>query len=100
MRAGKSTAYGEAGAVPKCFVTTHWSVVLKAGHGDSLQSSQALEQLCRGYWYPLYAYVRRSGHSATDAQDLTQEFFQRLLASNWIGRADPAKGRRGVQREC
>jgi DNA-directed RNA polymerase specialized sigma24 family protein len=93
MGAGKSSEHDQGVSVPRCFLTTHWSVVLQASHGDSTQASQALEQLCRGYWYPLYAYVRRRGYSAAEAQDLTQEFFQRLLASNWIGRADRTKGR-------
>jgi RNA polymerase sigma-70 factor (ECF subfamily) len=49
--------------------------------------------LCRAYWYPLYAYVRRHGHAPADAEDLTQEFFTRLLASDYLARADPEKGR-------
>lgn len=61
------------------FVTTHWSVVLVAGEGSSPQAAAALEELCRAYWYPLYAYVRRRGYAAHDAQDLTQAFFARLL---------------------
>ncbi len=56
------------------FVTTHWSVVMAAGQGDSGQAADALEQLCQTYWYPLYAYVRRQGHGPQDAEDLTQEF--------------------------
>jgi RNA polymerase sigma-70 factor (ECF subfamily) len=75
------------------FVTTHWSVILSAREADSPQQSVALEELCRSYWYPLYAYVRRRGYSVEDAQDLTQEFFARLLARNWVGSANPAKGR-------
>ena len=75
------------------FTATHWSVVLAAGHSSLPGSQEALETLCRTYWYPLYAYVRRRGHSPEDAQDLTQEFFARLLAGNWVGDADPAKGR-------
>ena len=75
------------------FVTTHWSVVLTASRGDTIQARRALEQLCRIYWYPLYTYVRRRGHSPPDAQDLTQEFFARLLERNWLARADQAKGR-------
>jgi RNA polymerase sigma factor (sigma-70 family) len=75
------------------FVTTHWSVVLKAGRQDTPQATGALEQLCRVYWYPLYAYVRRRGYSPPDAQDLTQEFFARLLERNWLARADHARGR-------
>ena len=76
-----------------CFVTTHWSVVVTAGHSDTPRSQAALEKLCRAYWYPLYAYARRRGHAPEDAQDLTQEFFARLLARNWVGSADPEKGR-------
>jgi RNA polymerase sigma-70 factor (ECF subfamily) len=68
-------------------------VVLSAGEKDSPQWSAALETLCRSYWYPLYAYVRQRGHSPEDAQDLTQEFFTRLLARNWIGSVDPHRGR-------
>ena len=75
------------------FVTTHWSVVLAAGHSDTPRAQAALEKLCRAYWYPLYAFVRRRGHSIEDAQDLTQEFFARLLAHNWVGKADRCKGR-------
>ncbi|MBP8261472.1 MAG: sigma-70 family RNA polymerase sigma factor [Verrucomicrobia bacterium] len=75
------------------FVTTHWSVVLRAGSKETAQSRNALEQLCRVYWYPLYAHVRRRGHSPEDAQDLTQEFFARLLERQWLARADPASGR-------
>jgi RNA polymerase sigma-70 factor (ECF subfamily) len=75
------------------FLTTRWSLVFSARELDSPQGSVALEELCRSYWYPLYAYVRRRGYSLEDAQDLTQEFFARLLARNWVGSANPAKGR-------
>ena len=75
------------------FVTTHWSVVLTAGRSDTTRARAALERLCATYWPPLYAYVRRRGHSPADAQDLTQEFFARLLEQKWVGDADPAKGR-------
>ena len=75
------------------FVTTHWSVVLTAGRTDTTRARGALERLCQTYWYPLYAYVRRRGYSPEDAQDLTQEFFARLLEHNWIGRADQQRGR-------
>jgi RNA polymerase sigma-70 factor (ECF subfamily) len=68
-------------------------VVLTAGHSDTPRARVALETLCQTYWYPLYAYVRRRGHSPEEAQDLTQEFFARLLARNWVGSADPEKGR-------
>jgi RNA polymerase sigma-70 factor (ECF subfamily) len=75
------------------FVTTHWSLVLSAGRSDSTRAQNALAQLCQTYWYPLYAYARARGHSREDAQDLTQEFFARLLAHDWVGKADRAKGR-------
>ena len=61
------------------FVTTHWSVVVTAGRRDTTRANIALEKLCQAYWYPLYVYVRRRGHTADEAQDLTQEFFARLL---------------------
>jgi RNA polymerase sigma factor (sigma-70 family) len=76
-----------------CFVTTRWTVVLKAGRNDTPRAQDALSRLCETYWYPLYAYARRRGHSPEDAQDLTQEFFARLLEHNWVGDADRAKGR-------
>jgi len=86
-----SEASGEArGPV---FVTTQWSVVLAAARSDTTQAQAALEKLCRTYWYPLYAYVRRRGHAAPDAQDLTQAFFARLLARHWVGDADRERGR-------
>ncbi len=66
---------------------------MAAGRGHSTQAADALEQLCRTYWYPLYAFVRRQGHGAPDAEDLTQEFFSRFLAKEYFGRADPALGR-------
>jgi len=75
------------------FATTHWSVVLSAQGRDSPQSAEALETLCRAYWYPLYAYVRRQGYPPEDAQDLTQEFFARLLAGNYVAAAQPGNGR-------
>lgn len=75
------------------FVTTHWSVVLAARDKDSPQSAEALEELCRAYWYPLYAFVRRQGHSPHDAQDLTQEFFARLLRKDYLQVVAREKGR-------
>jgi RNA polymerase sigma-70 factor (ECF subfamily) len=75
------------------FATTRWSVVLAAGHGDTSHAHDALAHLCRSYWYPLYAYARRRGQSPHDAQDLTQEFFARLLQGNWVAQADRQRGR-------
>jgi RNA polymerase sigma-70 factor (ECF subfamily) len=74
------------------FATTHWSEVLKARPEDP-ESAVALEALCRNYYYPLYAYVRRRGYLPHDAQDLTQEFFARLLQRPFLSRVGPEKGR-------
>jgi RNA polymerase sigma-70 factor (ECF subfamily) len=78
---------------PRAFPNTRWSVVLAARQRPSAESAVALEAICRAYWYPLYAFVRQSGHSPHDAQDLTQEFFCRLLEKRWLDTADPDKGR-------
>src|SRR4051812_17807211 len=67
---------------PDVFATTHWSVVLAAGDAALPEAAAALETLCRTYWYPLYAFVRRKGHTPHDAEDLTQAFFARLLQKN------------------
>lgn len=78
---------------PRVFPVTQWTVVLAAGATPSPESAAALERLCQAYWYPLYAFVRRSGYSPADAEDLAQEFFARLLEHNWIAYADRHKGR-------
>ena len=75
------------------FQTTHWSVVLAAGQAGAPRAEAAIENLCRTYWYPLYAYVRRQGHNAHDAQDLTQEFFARMLEKRYLQLADRERGR-------
>ena len=75
------------------FVTTHWSVVLSAQDPGSPRCLEALETLCRTYWYPLYAYARRAGHGPADAEDLTQGFFARLLEKDYLNSAERAKGR-------
>ena len=75
------------------FATTHWSVVIAAGDASHEGAQNALSQLCEAYWYPLYAYVRRQGFSAPDAQDLTQAFFARLLEKQSLGVADPERGK-------
>jgi len=80
-------------ATPRVFPNTRWSVVLAATRTPSPESAAALEILCQAYWYPLYAYVRRCGKSPHDAQDLTQEFFCRLLERRWLDSADREKGR-------
>ncbi len=75
------------------FATTHWSVVLAAGERNNSEAAAALEALCRAYWYPLYVFVRREGHTPENAQDLTQDFFYRLLEKDYIGNADRRRGK-------
>ncbi len=82
------------GAVgPPLFATTHWSVVLAAANERTPEAAAALEQLCRTYWYPLYAYVRHRGHKPEDSKDLTQEFFHQLLRKHYLAQVDPQKGK-------
>jgi RNA polymerase sigma factor (sigma-70 family) len=83
----------EAQAHRGIFATTHWSVVLEAARQDSPKAAQALEQLCRDYWYPIYAFIRRRGHPPEAAEDLTQEFFARLLAGKYLSAVHPEQGR-------
>lgn len=78
---------------PGSFHTTRWSLVFQAGQKDSPQQQAALAALCQAYWYPLYAFVRRGGKPPADAEDLTQQFFARLLERNFLDRADRNKGR-------
>ena len=75
------------------FATTHWSVVMDAGWAADGEGEAALSRLCREYWPPLYAYVRRRGHSPEEAQDLTQEFFARLIGKQYVRQADRQRGR-------
>jgi len=75
------------------FDKTQWSQVIRAADATCEDSSYALQNLCQNYWYPLYAFVRRSGHSPQDAEDLTQAFFARLLDKNYLASADQEKGR-------
>ena len=80
---------------PRQFATTHWSLV-GAAKGDEASRSrarEALEELCRAYWYPLYAFVRSGGYSAVDAQDLTQAFFARIIETGGFASAEPERGR-------
>lgn len=78
---------------PRGFATTHWTTILAAGDTLSPGSTEALARLCERYWYPLYAYVRRRGYNSTDAQDLTQAFFARLLERKMLKRIKPVGGR-------
>src|SRR6201987_392247 len=75
------------------FPTTRWTLVVAAGDPHRKEARSVLVSLCEGYWYPLYAYVRRRGYPADQAQDLTQEFFIRVLEGRYLARADPEKGR-------
>jgi RNA polymerase sigma-70 factor (ECF subfamily) len=95
-----STRYTSQEAAPagediprRAFVTTHWSVVLSARDKASPQAAEALEKLCRAYWYPLYAHVRWLGYSPHDAEDLTQEFFVRLLRNDVLDAVERERGR-------
>jgi len=75
------------------FATTHWNVVVAAASSASSEAQAALEELCRIYWEPIYAYVRRRGHDVVDAQDLTQGFFAHLLERGFPKGLTPAKGK-------
>src|SRR5579863_9942244 len=75
------------------FPTTRWTLVIAAGDPQKKEARSALVSLCENYWYPLYAYLRRRGYQADPAQDLTQEFFTRILEGRYLDRADPEKGR-------
>jgi RNA polymerase sigma factor (sigma-70 family) len=90
-----SGAGPEDGAEQRVFATTRWSIVLSAGESGSEEAKAraALAELCRTYWRPIFSFVCRRGHSAEDAQDLTQDFFVMILGNNWLQRADPNRGR-------
>src|SRR4051812_11868753 len=75
------------------FPTTRWTLVVTGGDPQRTEARSALVALCESYWYPLYAYVRRRGYPPDQAQDLTQEFFVRILDGRYLNRADPEKGR-------
>jgi RNA polymerase sigma factor (sigma-70 family) len=80
---------------PREFATTHWSLVLAAQSDEAsrTQARRALEELCRAYWYPLYAFVRNRGYSSDDAQDLTQSFLARIIGTGGFASANPERGR-------
>ena len=75
------------------FMTTHWSMVLAAADAAAPGSDRALADQCHTYWYPLYAFVRRQGYPAHEAEDLTQEFFSRVLEKQYLEGVGPEKGR-------
>jgi len=86
-RGSDSTAHGAQ------FAATSWTDVLAAQRSGSPEAAVALEKLCRAYWYPLYAYIRRKGYDPYKAQDLNQEFFYRLIKENYLGAVDRRRGR-------
>jgi RNA polymerase sigma-70 factor (ECF subfamily) len=88
-------APSESGFVPQSplFATTHWSVVLTASDEASPQAEAALTRLCQSYWLPVYAFVRKRGHSPEQAQDLTQGFFANFLEKQHVMKADRERGR-------
>ena len=93
MSSQKPEPESPSNACGEPFPVTHWSVVLSAGIPDSPQAAAALDTLCRAYWYPLYAYVRRRGYAVEDAKDLTQAFLARLSQRDAFAHANPSKGK-------
>lgn len=94
--AGKSrdkSSSASSSAPAHWFGTTQWTDLMTARQGGSPEAKAALERLCQTYWYPLYAYVRRSGYSAQDAEDLTQAFFLQIIEKNYLGSVDRRKGK-------
>lgn len=75
------------------FPPTRWTLVCRVQTGGEADAARAMEELCRQYWYPIYAFARRSGFPPHDAEDLAQVFFQRLIASETIHAAQREKGR-------
>lgn len=86
-------ASSESALPSDAFQTTHWSLVLHAGTQSTLESQEAMAQLCQAYWWPLYCYVRRRVRDQHEAQDLTQAFFARLLEKDYLSSADPLRGK-------
>ncbi len=87
------TPRSPAAGGPRAFTTTHWSVVQAVAGGDTEPAREALEKLCRAYWFPVHAYVRRKGYSEEEALDLTQEFFAQTIARDHLRLADRTKGK-------
>ena len=90
---GENTHWLPTIPAPGAFCTTRWSIVLQAGRGEDRRAAEALEQLCRAYWYPLYGHARRQGYTPEDAQDLTQGFFASLIERQDLATVAPEKGR-------
>ncbi|HEY2139796.1 MAG TPA: sigma-70 family RNA polymerase sigma factor [Chthoniobacterales bacterium] len=85
----------EGGGTPRNFATTRWSLIVTSTDGATgdQKTRQALSELCRLYWRPIFSFVCRRGHSVEDAQDLTQDFFLMVLEGDWLKNADPSRGR-------
>jgi RNA polymerase sigma factor (sigma-70 family) len=83
----------DPGLARDAFPTTRWTLVVAAGDKENIERGEALESLCGSYWYPVYAFIRRRGYPPEQAQDLTQEFFVRVLSGTFFERANPDKGR-------
>jgi RNA polymerase sigma-70 factor (ECF subfamily) len=83
----------EEGQKARWFPLTHWTDIVAARTEGSATASEALDRLCSTYWYPIYAYIRRRGHSDADAKDIAQGFFFHVLERNLLGSADRTKGK-------
>jgi len=85
----------ESAGQPRQFATTRWSLIISAANSESgeQEARTALDELCRTYWRPVFSFVCRRGYSMQDAQDLTQDFFVKILEGNWLQHADPNRGR-------
>ena len=82
-------------SAPGAFLTTRWSLILSGAdsrNGDR-EIREALAEICRIYWRPIFFFIARRGYSPQDAEDLTQDFFVRILSGDWLQKADPARGR-------
>jgi RNA polymerase sigma factor (sigma-70 family) len=91
----KSKSCKKGAGEGRAFVTTRWSIILSAatGEGGEQKARDALAELCRVYWRPIFSFVCQRGYSIEDAQDLTQDFFLKILECNWLEHADPNRGR-------
>jgi RNA polymerase sigma-70 factor (ECF subfamily) len=90
---GNPETDGSSAGTQSCFQSTHWTVVLAAGLNDSPESSAALQKLCTAYWCPLYAFIRRRGYTVEEAEDLTQDFFARLIEKELLAEVTREGGR-------
>jgi RNA polymerase sigma-70 factor (ECF subfamily) len=90
-----ASASEQSAGEPRQFATTRWSLILSAAHSENgdQNAREALEELCRTYWRPVFSFVCRRGYSMENAQDLTQDFFMMILEPGWLRRAEPNRGR-------